>query len=102
MHDIYFMGTETLPSKCYILSDKSFVTYFPTNSYILSDESDYILSDESRYPYTRKRHLLPIPETIPSACHILSVESSILLSDESSILLYTLLLYEYYTLLLYK
>jgi len=37
------MGSETL-TKCYILSDKSFVTYFPTNI--------YILSDESRYPYT--------------------------------------------------
>jgi len=61
------MGSKTLPSTCYILSEKSktlicyilsdesvcgffgsIVTYFPTNHYLLSDESrKYILSDES-------------------------------------------------------
>jgi len=67
----FLLGSETLPSsasqlsssKCYILSDKSFVTYFPTNSYILSDESDYILSDESSVPISDE-YSIPYPTNL--------------------------------------
>jgi len=31
MHDIYFMGTETLPSTCYVLSDESSIPFYSTS-----------------------------------------------------------------------
>jgi len=89
------LGSETLPSACYILR-KCFllpVTYFretlPSAFYILSSErlpsTCYLLSDESLetlssacYILSRKRFLPPVAyfptNTLPSACYIISDE----------------------------
>jgi len=58
---IYFMGSERLPSTCYLLSDESLETL---------SSACYILS--------RKRFLPPVAyfptNTLPSACYIISDE----------------------------
>jgi len=62
----YILSEKSKTLICYILSDESvcgffgsIVTYFPTNHYLLSDESrKYILSDESG-PYYPTNLVLP-------------------------------------------
>jgi len=62
---IYFMGSQTLPSACYILSDDT----LPSACYILFDElpsTCYILFDESRIPFysTSNRYKLSVEHHI--------------------------------------
>jgi len=74
-----FRPSETLPSACYILSDESSIpfystsniTYFPTNLvYPFTLRVTCILITGRRKPFRPS-------ETLPSACYILSDESSI-------------------------